>query len=141
MADHLTREQRSRAMRRVMLKNGPLERVVQRKLRELGIRFRCQGVNLPGTPDIVLAKEKIAIFVNGDFWHGYRLPQWEGKLTPFWRAKLHANRRRDRRDACKLRVLGWKVIRIWEHELKRNRASYVERVLSARRSVRGGGGR
>ncbi|MGO9246461.1 MAG: very short patch repair endonuclease [Verrucomicrobiia bacterium] len=131
MVDHLTPEQRSRAMKRVKLRDGPLERLIQNELRARGLKFRRHLRNLPGRPDIVFPREKLAIFVDGDFWHGYRLQSWERKLTPFWREKLRANRERDRKNFRKLRSNQWKVIRIWEHQLKRDPSSCVERVLQS----------
>jgi DNA mismatch endonuclease (patch repair protein) len=128
MPDHLTPAQRSRAMKRVKLKDGSLEKLVQRELRARGLRFRRHVRKLPGSPDIVFATGKLAVFVDGDFWHGWRLPAWEHKLSPFWRDKLRANRTRDRRNFRKLRSLGWKVIRIWQHQVKRNVEQCVSRI-------------
>jgi len=131
----MTPEQRSRAMQRVKLKDGPLEMAVQQRLSELGLRFHRHCPELPGKPDIVFKKHRVAIFVDGDFWHGYRLPVWEKQLTPFWKTKLNANRRRDRRNFCKLRLLEWKVVRIWEHQLKRDPDLCIRRILRALRTV------
>lgn len=131
MPDHLTPEQRSHAMKRVKLKNGSLEKLMQRELRAQGLRFRCHVRNLPGSPDIVFHRERVAIFVDGDFWHGWRLSTWEHKLSPFWREKLHANRRRDRRNFRRLRRLGWYVIRLWQHQVKLNLPGCIARVQSA----------
>lgn len=114
----MTRVQRSRAMSRVKLKNGPLEKLVQRELRAMGVRYRCNNRSLPGSPDIVLTRNRVAIFVDGNFWHGWRLPTWEHKLSAFWRDKLRANRARDRRNFRRLKRLGWRVCRIWEHQAK-----------------------
>lgn len=139
MVDHLTPEQRSRAMKRVKLRDGPLERLIQYELRARGLKFHRHVHNLPGTPDVVFQKEKIAIFVDGDFWHGYRLPLWERKLSPFWREKLRANRKRDRRNFQKLRARNWRVVRIWEHQLKLSVRSCVERILRALSESNGSG--
>lgn len=116
MADPMTPEQRSRAMKRVKLKNGSLERVVQRELRSLGIRFRCHDQSLPGTPDIVVARHGVAIFVHGCFWHAHSCRH--GRISPvtnaeFWCAKRADNRTRDRRKAAALRRGGWRVLTIW----------------------------
>ena len=118
MRDHLTQEQRSRAMKRVKLRDGSLEKLVQQELRAKGLSFRRHVSTLPGSPDIVFPKESVAVFVDGDFWHGWRLQAWEHKLKKFWRDKLRANRARDQRNFRRLRASGWKVIRIWQHELK-----------------------
>jgi DNA mismatch endonuclease (patch repair protein) len=131
MADRLTPEQRSRAMKRVKLKNGSLEKLVQRELRTKGLRFRRHVRSLPGCPDIVFAHERVAIFVDGDFWHGWRFPKWEHKLSPFWREKLRANRARDVRNYCRLRRRGWRVIRLWQHQVKSDLTECIERVQRA----------
>jgi len=116
-------------MSRVKLRDGPLERAIQRELRRRGLRFRKHVKSLPGSPDIVFAREKVAIFIDGDFWHGWRLPAWEHKLSPFWREKLRANRKRDRRNFQKLRALGWRVIRIWQHQIKRDPEACIRSIM------------
>jgi DNA mismatch endonuclease (patch repair protein) len=131
MADHLSPAQRSLAMKRVKLKNGSLEKMIQRALRQRGLFFRCHVRTLPGCPDIVFPQESVVVFVDGDFWHGWRLPVWEHKLSPFWKKKLRANRSRDRRNFRKLRSRNWKVIRIWQHQLKNDLPSCVERIWNA----------
>jgi DNA mismatch endonuclease (patch repair protein) len=132
MADHMTPAQRSRAMSRVKLKNGPLEKLVRKELRVLGVRYRCNNRTLPGNPDIMLPHHRVAIFVDGNFWHGWRLPTWEHKLSAFWRDKLRANRARDQRNFRRLRRLGWTVCRIWGHQAKdRDRLMHILRVITA----------
>src|SRR6266850_1388756 len=131
MADHMTPDQRSRAMKSVKVKDGPLERLIQRELRKIGLRFQRNYKRLAGSPDIVFLKKKVAIFVDGDFWHGWRLPAWEHKLSEFWRSKLRANRRRDQRNFRRLRAADWKVIRLWEHEIRSRRDRCIARILRA----------
>ncbi|MFN2454863.1 MAG: hypothetical protein ABR577_11650 [Pyrinomonadaceae bacterium] len=80
MRDHLTPEQRLRAMSNVKLKDGSLEMIVRSELHKRGYRFRKHVKSLPGSPDAVFPKEQIAVFIDGDFWHGYRFPAWEHKL-------------------------------------------------------------
>jgi DNA mismatch endonuclease (patch repair protein) len=134
MPDHMTPQQRSDAMKRVKLKNGSLEKLVQSELRSAGLRFQRHNRSLPGCPDIVFSKERVAIFVDGDFWHGWRLPKWEYKLSVFWREKLRSNRVRDQRNFRRLRARGWQVVRIWQHELKvPNDGGIVQRILKALR--------
>jgi DNA mismatch endonuclease (patch repair protein) len=132
MPDHMTPEQRSRAMKLVKLRNGSLEKLVQREIRAKGLCFRRHIRNLPGRPDIVFPRERVAVFVDGDFWHGWRLPSWEHKLSKFWRDKLQANRARDQRNFRRLRARGWKVVRIWQHELTpKKRVQFLHRILHA----------
>jgi DNA mismatch endonuclease (patch repair protein) len=131
MPDHMTPEQRSRAMKRVKLRGGSLELFVQRELVKKGLHFQRNYKRLTGTPDIVFPKAKVAIFVDGDFWHGWRLPVWEHKLSEFWRLKLRANRRRDQRNFRRLRAANWTVIRFWEHEIRSDSRSWIDRILQA----------
>lgn len=131
MVDHLTREQRSRLMKAVKLKGGPLEQRVQRELRKKGLSFRRNDRRLNGTPDIVFRDERVVIFIDGDFWHGWRLPAWEHKLSEFWRKKLRANRRRDQRNFRLLRAADWTVIRLWEHEIRTDMNRCVDRISHA----------
>ena len=130
MPDHLTREQRHRAMASVKLKDGPLEMTVRSELHRRGYRFRKHVKELPGTPDLVFPKQKVVTFIDGDFWHGYRFPLWEHKLSPFWRDKIFTNRVRDIRNFRKLRRMGWCVVRIWQHEIKQDTGSCVARIIS-----------
>src|SRR6266403_5772203 len=132
----MTREQRSEAMKRVKLRNGPLEMLLRRELTERGLKYRCNVRRLPGSPDIVFSKQQVAVFVDGDFWHGWRLPAWEYKLSPFWRDKLHANRARDLRNFRRLRVRGWQVLRIWQHDVKRDPERCLNRIENAVSKIR-----
>lgn len=131
MPDHMTVAQRSHAMKCVKLKNGPLEQVIQRELRSRGLRFSRNCKWLAGSPDIVFRHERIAIFIDGDFWHGWRLPVWEYKLTAFWKTKLRANRKRDQRNFRRLRTAGWTVIRLWEHQVSDDCGRCIKRIMRA----------
>ncbi len=131
MPDHLTPEQRSRAMKRVKLKDGSLEKLVQRELHTRGLRFKRHVRSLPGRPDIVFQEQKLAVFVDGDFWHGWRLPAWEHKLSRFWRDKLRANRARDQRNFRRPHAQGWRVIRLWRHELVSDASRCLQKVIGA----------
>ena len=132
----MTPVQRSFAMKRVKLKNGSIEKIVQDELRRRGLKFRRHVRSLPGSPDIVFIREKVAVFVDGDFWHGWRLSTWEHKLSPFWIEKLRANRVRDIRNFCRLRARGWIVVRIWQHSVRNRLNTCIERVIAALHSRR-----
>jgi DNA mismatch endonuclease (patch repair protein) len=73
----------------------------------------------------------LAIFVDGDFWHGYRYPLWADGLAEFWRVKISGNRQRDQRNFRRLRAAGWKVIRLWQHQVEKNIDRCLSRVMSA----------
>lgn len=130
MADIISVEQRSRVMSRIKGKNTTPERYIRSLLRAAGLRFRQHDTGLPGCPDFVFANAKVAVFVNGDFWHGWRFPIWCHKLSGFWRNKIGANRERDKRSLRKLRRLGWKVLKIWEHQVELDAIACVARVAT-----------
>ena len=128
MADVMTPEQRSRCMAAIKGKDTKPEMIVRKYLFSRGLRFRVQVRKLPGKPDIVLPKYKTAIFVNGCFWHGhegckyFRLPK---SNVEFWKEKIERNIERDKESMQALFDLGWKVVRVWECEL-RNKANREE---------------
>lgn len=128
MADNLTPEQRSYCMSRVKNRDTELERLVAAALFKKGLRYRKHLKSLPGTPDIAILGSKVAVFIDGDFWHGFRFPQWRDTLSPFWRQKIEVNRRRDRRNFAKLRRMGWRVVRLWKHTIKADLKSAIEKV-------------
>jgi DNA mismatch endonuclease (patch repair protein) len=128
MPDNLTPEQRKRAMSRVKQKNTDLEITMRSALHKRGLRFRNNVEDLPGKPDIVFRTAKVAVFIDGDFWHGYQLSKWEDKISEFWRNKIRNNRARDQKNFRKLRRMGWKVVRIWQHEIKKNPAACVDKI-------------
>ena len=130
--DIVSEEQRSYNMSRIRGKNTKPELAVRSLLHSLGYRFTVNGPHnrkLPGRPDIVLPKYKTVIFVHGCFWHGhqecknFRIPQTR---TEWWQAKIEGNVARDKRQQEELRKLGWKVLVIWECEVK---TSIVDSIL------------
>lgn len=130
MSDKLTPEQRSYCMSRVKSKDTSLEKIVRSELQKRGLRFRKHSTKLSGKPDIVFPNKKIAVFLDGDFWHGYRFPQWQYKLKPFWKNKISETRRRDQTNFTKLKRSGWTVLRIWEHEIKKDLLSVINKILA-----------
>ena len=137
MADRLTREQRSRLMSRVRSKDTDIEVEVRKAVHARGLRLRKHVRGLPGTPDIVFAGARVAVFVDGDFWHGWRFPAWRHTLSPYWIEKMESNRRRDRNNFAKLRCRGWRVLRVWGHEVHAGTDQVVDRIEEAVRSRAG----
>jgi DNA mismatch endonuclease (patch repair protein) len=118
-------------MSRVKGRDTGLERLVRAGLRRQGLRFTTHAKALPGRPDIVFTATRVAVFVDGDFWHGYRFPLWQEKLSPFWRAKIAANRARDAKNFRKLRRMGWMVVRVWQHTSRTNLDAAITRIVTA----------
>jgi DNA mismatch endonuclease, patch repair protein len=132
MADNLTPEQRSRTMSRIRSKDTKAEMLLRKVLHRKGLRYRVHISYLPGKPDIVFTKRKVVVFVDGDFWHGWKFTEWCEKLQPYWRKKIEGNQARDRQTDIRLMELGWTVLRIWEHEVKSDPelcAARVERLV------------
>ncbi|WP_277877487.1 very short patch repair endonuclease [Stenotrophomonas maltophilia] len=131
MVDSLTPEQRSAQMSRIRGSNTKLEVLVRKGLHARGLRYRLGGAKLLGRPDIVLPKYRTVVFVHGCFWHGhdcplYRLP----KTRPeFWQAKIDSNKSRDARVQRELRAAGWKVIELWECEVRGQDQVAIDRTL------------
>ena len=134
MADVLTPKQRSYNMSQIHGKDTKPEELVRKFLFSQGFRYRKNDARLPGKPDIVLPKYKTVIFVNGCFWHkheGCRYFVWPKNNAAFWKEKITGNVVRDQKNYEKLRNLGWRIITIWECELKpHNRESTLNRVQS-----------
>jgi len=130
--DKLSKEQRSYCMSRCKSKDTGLEKKVRSELHKRGLRFRKHLSGLPGKPDIVFTKQKLAVFLDGDFWHGYRFPQWADDLSPFWRNKISETKERDKRNFTNLRKAGWKVLRIWEHEVEKDLEKVITKIIQER---------
>jgi DNA mismatch endonuclease (patch repair protein) len=99
------------------------EEIVRKYLFSQGFRYRKNDKRLPGTPDIVLPKYKTVIFVNGCFWHGHegcKYFVWPQNNAEFWKNKIESNISRDRKKIKALEEQGWKVIIVWECELKKS---------------------
>ena len=134
MADVHTPKQRSYNMSRIRGKDTKPEEMVRKYLFSQGFRYRKNDTRLPGKPDIVLPKYKTVIFVNGCFWHkheGCKNFVWPKNNAEFWKDKITGNVVRDQENRKRLCALGWRIITIWECELRpRNRESTLNRVLS-----------
>lgn len=129
MSDKLTPEKRSWNMSRIKGKDTKIEVEVRKYLFSKGYRFRKNDKRYPGKPDIVLPKYHVAIFVHGCFWHrheGCKDATTPKTRTEFWLEKFDKNVKNDRIKQEKLRELGWKVIVIWECEIKKDMIKTME---------------
>ena len=131
--DIFSPEQRSRVMAAIRSKGTGPERALFSLAKPLwGIcRYRRHAKNLPGTPDLAFPRARVAVFVDGDFWHGKMPPSRFRKLPAKWRKKLRANMARDRRVGRELAALGWREVRILESALKKFPARQLARVRRA----------
>ncbi|NBB63939.1 DNA mismatch endonuclease Vsr [Pseudomonas sp. ODNR1LW] len=130
--DVFSPEKRSAVMRRVKGRDTGPELAVRRMLRAAGIGYRLGGAGLPGKPDVTMKGRRLALFVHGCFWHGHDCQR--GARRPkanaeYWTAKIARNRDRDARTTAELEVRGWRVLTVWECELRRPDAA--ERLTTA----------
>ncbi|MBI5625409.1 MAG: DNA mismatch endonuclease Vsr [Elusimicrobia bacterium] len=135
MADVFSKKKRSEVMSRIRGRgNKATEIALCGLLRDSGISGWRRHQKLPGTPDFSFVADKVAVFVDGCFWHGCR-PCSKGRMpannADYWTAKIEANKRRDRRASRNLREKGWKVVRVWEHAIERDPARVVTRICRA----------
>lgn len=125
----------ARAMSRQRCRDTAPELALRRALHARGLRFRVQLAGLPGRPDVALTRARVAVFVDGCFWH--RCPQHgvaPKANAEWWEQKLARNVERDREVDCRLRQLGWEVVRVWEHEEPARAARQVADVWRRRLS-------
>ena len=115
-----TAAQISYNMSRIRSSGSRIELRLAGALRQRRLRFKCQVRDLPGSPDFVLEGDKICIFCDSEFWHGFRWQEAKMQIKSnraFWIAKIEDNMRRDRRVTRQLKSSGWKVIRLWERDI------------------------
>ncbi len=136
MADVLTPEQRHKNMQNIKSKDTKIEVLLRKALWKKGYRYRVNYKKLPGKPDIVLTKYKIAIFCDSDFFHGkdwgkLRARLEKGDNGAFWIKKIVRNMERDDNVNKEIRTLGWRVLRFWGDDIKRNLDDCVKAVDEA----------
>lgn len=135
MTDAIDRQRRSENMAAIKRKDTTIEQTLRSALWASGLRgYRLDVAAVPGRPDIVFSRGRVAIFVDGCFWHRcpecYREPK---SNTDYWRAKAERNVTRDRAVDQELLSAGWQVVRLWEHEIERDLSGCVVRIRSALR--------
>jgi DNA mismatch endonuclease (patch repair protein) len=131
MVDSLTSVERSKRMSLIRSQHTRPELLVRQAIHRAGYRFRLHRKDLPGKPDLVLPARKLAVFVNGCFWHGHKctighIPKTNSE---FWIKKIQRNRSRDARSILLLRQSGWKVALVWECRLTPKRAPLTIQLL------------
>lgn len=126
MPDNLTKKQRRYCMSSIPSSETSLEIRITKQLDKLEVEYKKNDSNLPGSPDIVFWGVKTAVFIDGDFWHGWQYSRWKNKVSSYWQKKIENNRRRDKRNFLRLRRMGWSVKRFWGHQIKK----FPDEVLS-----------
>ena len=123
---------RSRMMASIRGKDTKPEMIVRRGLHRRGFRFRLHSRSLPGRPDLILPRYRIAIFVHGCFWHGHDCPlfRWPRTRKDFWRGKIEGNRERDRSAVEQLHGMGWRTLTIWECAFRGRTVADCDAVLN-----------
>jgi DNA mismatch endonuclease (patch repair protein) len=119
----ITTPEISKRMANIHLKGGKAECLLAKALRNKGYRYRLNYKKLPGSPDIAILKYKIAIFVDGEFWHGYNWTNRKQKLKTnrkYWIEKIEENIARDKKSDAILKAIGWIPIHFWEKQINNN---------------------
>lgn len=133
MTNHIiTKEQRSKNMSHIKYKDTKPEVFLRKKLWNRGVRYRKNFKGLPGKPDIAITKKKIAIFVDGEYWHGYNWKVNRDHIhthRDYWVPKIEKNMKRDLEVNAKLQSMGWTVVRFWSKEVLKNIDYCVELIL------------
>ncbi|MDO8873587.1 MAG: very short patch repair endonuclease [Methanoregula sp.] len=132
MTDCYSKEIRSRVMSKIRSKNTKPEVQLRKFLWNQGYRgYRIHNADLPGKPDIVFKKKKIAIFIDGCFWHKCPFDFREPKTNPeYWMKKIQSNVDRDKKVNEQLQSDGWKVVRVWEHMMRKEPEKIVAGILA-----------
>jgi DNA mismatch endonuclease, patch repair protein len=132
MPDHLSPEGRSRNMAAIRAKNTKPELAIRRGLHARGLRgWRCHSRDLPGKPDLAFTRWKVAVFIDGAFWHGHPEHFTFGRSGTYWDAKIARTQERDRLANGALRAAGWTVVRFWDFEVKEDLDACLGKILDA----------
>ncbi|WP_293783515.1 very short patch repair endonuclease [uncultured Pedobacter sp.] len=131
-AGFYTTTQRSKNMAKIKAKNSLPELKLRQALWAKNIRFRIHPKNFPGKPDVVINKYRLAIFVDGDFWHGYKWDERKSTIktnSGFWIPKIERNMQRDRYVNQQLEAKGYTVMRFWEHDVNEHLTACINQVF------------
>ena len=129
----ITTKERSCLMRRIKSSNTSPEIILRKNLRANGISFGIGDFGLPGHPDIIIKKHKLAIFIDGEFWHGYKWREKKSRLKAnraYWIPKIEKTILRDRKNNKILKKTGWKVIRLWQHQINEDLPKCIKQIIN-----------
>ncbi len=127
-----TTKKRSKIMSKIKGKDTNPEMMLRKEIWNKGYRYRTNSKTLPGKPDISIKKYKLAVFVDGEFWHGYNWSEKKKQIKSnrkFWIPKIERNMQRDRENEKKLKEKGFKVIRYWANDVKEDVSACAEPIV------------
>ena len=129
--DLLPVKKRSELMSKIRSRGTKFEReFIEALKKSTRKKFKINVASIKGKPDIVFYKDRICVFLDSDFWHGWYYPRWKHLLkNDFWREKIENNRKRDKKTTRYLRMNGWTVCRIWEHNFKKYPEKEIKKIL------------
>ncbi len=129
--DKISKAKRSSVMSKIRSRGTKFEKDFLEKFKSTTRkRYRLNVKEIKGKPDIVFDRYKLCVFLDSDFWHGWQYPRWKHLLkNDFWRSKIEANRARDKKNTAWLRRNGWTVLRLWEHNIKKDSAKEIYKLL------------
>jgi len=129
--DVFTKEKRSEIMSKIRAEDTKAELAVFKELRKRKVYFQKHYKRISGKPDIAVPSRKKAVFIDGDFWHGYNFNKIKNRLPKkYWLAKIESNIARDKMNKSFLRRSEWKVLRVWEHEIEKDLSKAVDKIQS-----------
>ncbi len=130
--DNLTKEQRRKNMQHIRSTGTLPERIIMRELKRRKIYFASYVAKIIGKPDIVFRRKKVVVFIDSDFWHGHPSRCVMPKSNrEYWEKKISRNRERDKEVNSFLKKDGWKIIRIWEYDVKHKLDKIIQRITKA----------
>lgn len=135
--DIKTKKQRSYNMSKIKAKNTKPEKKLFEMLDTMGITYE-KHYQIVGKPDVVFPNQKIAVFVDGEFWHGKSFKKWKNNISEFWFKKISDNRKRDRKVNKALKNDGWSVIRIWGKDITKDSGKVKMKLMESLTSVNKG---
>jgi len=133
-----TTKERSRLMQRIKSSNTTPERILRKALLKIRLKHKRGNKNLPGKPDIVLSNDKVVIFIDGEFWHGYKWREKKKKLKAnraYWIPKIERTIKRDKSNNKKLKKIGWHVIRLWQHQIVKDLPKCIQMIRGKAKKV------
>lgn len=126
--DKLTPAQRSYNMAQIKSKNTKPETIIFKMLKVTGVKFR-KHYSISGKPDIAFPKMKLAVFIDGEFWHGKDFNEWRENVSPFWLNKIGKNILRDKKNFKLLKKEGWTILRLWGRDIVRSPEKAYSKII------------